>query len=61
MRLRKILAMSEINVGKRILTPHSLRFTYITRLRQDVAGEQAVCIEQKAKMTDNEDNEEDVT
>lgn len=53
--------MSEINVGKRILTPHSLRFTYITRLRQDVAGEQAVCIEQKAKMTDNEDNEEDVT
>ncbi len=36
---RKIIRMTDINVGKRILTPHSLRFTYITRLRQDVAGE----------------------
>ena len=36
---KKAVEVAGINVGKRILTPHSLRFTYITRLRQNVAGE----------------------
>ncbi len=36
---RNILAKSGIVVGKRILTPHSLRYTYITRMRRIVAGE----------------------
>ena len=36
---KQALEFSGINVGKRILTPHSLRYTYITRMRRDVAGE----------------------
>ncbi|MCI6816287.1 MAG: tyrosine-type recombinase/integrase [Treponema porcinum] len=36
---RNILPASGINVGDRILTPHSLRYTYITRMRREVAGE----------------------
>lgn len=36
---RNILTKSGIVVGKRILTPHSLRYTYITRMRRNVAGE----------------------
>jgi len=36
---RNILPASGINVGNLILTPHSLRYTYITRMRREVAGE----------------------
>ncbi|MCR4742890.1 MAG: site-specific integrase [Treponema sp.] len=36
---RKALETSGIETGNRILTPHSLRFTYITRMRREVAGE----------------------
>lgn len=36
---KNILTKSGIVVGKRILTPHSLRYTYITRMRRIVAGE----------------------
>lgn len=36
---RRAVASSGINVGKRIFTPHSLRYTYITRMRREVAGE----------------------
>lgn len=36
---KKILAKSGINTKNRILTPHSLRYTYITRMRRDVSGE----------------------
>lgn len=36
---RNILPISGIKVGKRKLTPHSLRYTYITRMRREVAGE----------------------
>lgn len=36
---RRVIELSGINVGNRILTPHSLRYTYITRMRRDVAGE----------------------
>ena len=36
---KQALEFSEINVGKRIRTPHFLRYTYITRMRRDVAGE----------------------
>ncbi len=36
---RRALAKSGINVGNRVLTPHSLRYTYITRMRRTVAGE----------------------
>lgn len=36
---RNILPASGINVGDRILTLHSLRYTYITRMRREVAGE----------------------
>lgn len=35
----KDVSRADINVGKRILTPHSLRYTHITRMRRDVAGE----------------------
>ena len=51
---RKIIRMTDINVGKRILTPHSLRFTYITRLRQDVSGEtvQKIAGHNSLNMTD---------
>ena len=30
---------SGIEIGNRVLTPHSLRYTYITRMRREVAGE----------------------
>ena len=36
---RRAVASSGINVGNRVLTPHSLRYTYITRMRREVAGE----------------------
>lgn len=36
---RNVLAHSGIEIGNRILTPHSLRYTYITRMRREVAGE----------------------
>ncbi|MBQ8013864.1 MAG: site-specific integrase [Treponema sp.] len=36
---RRAIARSGIEVGNRILTPHSLRYTYITRMRREVAGE----------------------
>lgn len=36
---RRAVKQSGIDVGNRILTPHSLRYTYITRMRRDVAGE----------------------
>ena len=35
----KDVLQADINVGKRILTPHSLRYTHITRMRRDVARE----------------------
>ncbi|WP_022933447.1 tyrosine-type recombinase/integrase [Treponema bryantii] len=36
---KQALEFSGINVGTRRLSPHSLRYTYITRMRRDVAGE----------------------
>jgi len=36
---QRALAVSGIEIGTRKLTPHSLRYTYITRMRRDVAGE----------------------
>lgn len=36
---KQALEFSGINVGTRKLSPHSLRYTYITRMRRDVAGE----------------------
>lgn len=36
---RRAVKQSGIDVGNRILIPHSLRYTYITRMRRDVAGE----------------------
>ena len=36
---RRAVVSSGINVGNRVLTPHSLRYTYITRMRREVAGE----------------------
>ena len=35
----RALHISRIEIGTRKLTPHSLRYTYITRMRRDVAGE----------------------
>lgn len=36
---RRAVASSGIKTKNRVLTPHSLRYTYITRMRRDVAGE----------------------
>lgn len=36
---RQAIAKSGIKVNGRVLTPHSLRYTYITRMRRTVAGE----------------------
>ena len=36
---RRAVANSGIKTKNRVLTPHSLRYTYITRMRRDVAGE----------------------
>lgn len=36
---RRAVANSGIDLGNRVLTPHSLRYTYITRMRREVAGE----------------------
>lgn len=36
---KKILARSGIEVGERIFSPHSLRYTYVTRMRRTVAGD----------------------
>ena len=36
---RRAVAKSGIETKNRVLTPHSLRYTYITRMRRDVAGE----------------------
>ena len=36
---KQALEISGIEVGTRKLTPHSLRYTYITRMRREVAGE----------------------
>lgn len=33
------LAAAEIEIGERKLVPHSLRFTYVTRMRRNVNGE----------------------
>ena len=51
---KKILLKSGINIKNRILTPHSLRYTYITRMRRDVAGEtvQKIAGHTSMEMTD---------
>lgn len=36
---RRAVVSSGIKTKNRVLTPHSLRYTYITRMRRDVAGE----------------------
>ena len=36
---KEVLEKSGIEIGNRVLTPHSLRYTYITRMRREVAGE----------------------
>lgn len=36
---RRAVSSSGIKTKNRVLTPHSLRYTYITRMRRDVAGE----------------------
>lgn len=36
---RRAVVKSGIKTKNRVLTPHSLRYTYITRMRRDVAGE----------------------
>ena len=41
---RRILGMSGINAENRILTPHSLRYTYITRMRREVAGHNSLAM-----------------
>lgn len=50
----KDVSRADINVGKRILTPHSLRYTHITRMRRDVAGEtvQKIAGHTSMEMTD---------
>lgn len=52
---RDILGKSGIEVGKRVLTPHSLRYTYITRMRRNVAGEtvQKIAGHSSINMTDH--------
>ena len=52
---RRILSMSDINAENRILTPHSLRYTYITRMRREVAGEtvQKIAGHNSLAMTDH--------
>ena len=52
---RRILGMSGINAENRILTPHSLRYTYITRMRREVAGEtvQKIAGHNSLAMTDH--------
>lgn len=52
---RRILSMSGINAENRILTPHSLRYTYITRMRREVAGEtvQKIAGHNSLAMTDH--------
>ena len=52
---RDILEKSGIEVGNRVLTPHSLRYTYITRMRRNVAGEtvQKIAGHSSINMTDH--------
>ena len=51
---RDILGKSGIEIGNRVLTPHSLRYTYITRMRRNVAGEtvQKIAGHSSINMTD---------
>lgn len=52
---RDILEKSGIEVGNRVLTPHSLCYTYITRMRRNVAGEtvQKIAGHSSINMTDH--------
>lgn len=36
---QRAIALSGIKVGERRLTPHSLRYTYVTRMRRNLSGE----------------------
>ena len=36
---QRAIALSGIKVGERRLTPHSLRYTYVTRMRRNLTGE----------------------